>query len=186
MHTSLLPLQSGDVRLRGLRAVDASSYAEGTEDADVRRYGHLPQPEYTPDSVREMITREVRPGMERGDLAVLAIADGASDAFMGSLVLFDVTESGAEVGFWVHPAHRGKGITVTALELAARFAAGSGLRELTARTLPENSASQRVLEGAGFTRTGRATETTPSGQRVELLHYARRVGNPTARHPGGD
>src|SRR5690606_21602551 len=108
---------------------------------------------------------------------VLAIADAASDAFAGSLVLFDVTDHGAEVGVWVHPAHRGKGITTAALRLAVHFASGSGLRELTARTLPENTASQRVLETAGFIGTGSAVETAPSGQQVELLHYMREVGN---------
>lgn len=143
------------------------------------RYGHLPEPEYTPESVREMIPRDIDPGLARGDLAVLAIADAASDIFAGSLVLFDVTDYGAEVGFWVHPAYRGKGITTAALRLAVRFASGCGLRELTARTLPENTASQRVLENAGFVSTGSEVETAPSGQQVELLHYVREIGNPT-------
>ena len=174
LRTSLLPFQDGGVRLRRLRPDDASAYAEGTKDGEVRRYGHLPEPEYTPESVREMITREVNPGLERGDLAVLAIAQAASDAFAGSLVLFDVNEHSAEVGFWLHPAHRGKGITAIALRMAARFASHSGLQELTARTLTDNIASQRVLETVGFVQTGIAKDTTPSGQQLDLLHYARR------------
>lgn len=186
LHSSLLPLQDGGVRLRRLRADDASAYAEGTKDAGVRRYGHLPESEYTAESVREMITRDIDLGLEDGSLAVLAIADAASDVFAGSLVLFDVTGHSVEVGFWVHPAYRGRGITAAALRLAAQFASNSGLRELTARTLPENTASQRVLEAAGFTQTGVATGTTPSGQHVELRHYARHVGTPAAnrRHRG--
>lgn len=177
LESSLLPLQGARVRLRRLRAGDATAYAEGTKDAAVRRYGHLPEPEYTPDTVREMITRDVDTGLARGDLAVLAIADASSDAFTGSLVLFDVTKQRAEVGFWIHPAHRGKNITTEALGLAARFARDSDLQELTARTLPENTASQRVLENAGFTRTGAAVEATPSGERVELLQYSRQLSN---------
>lgn len=175
LRVPLLPLQDGDVRLRRLRASDASAYAEGTKDAGVRRYGHLPEPEYTPVSVREMISRDVDPGLERGDLAVLAIADAASDSFAGSLVLFNVVGESAEIGFWVHPAYRGRGVTVAALKVANRFASGSRLRELTARTSPENAASQRVLEAAGFHKNGRATDTAPSGQRLELLRYSRRV-----------
>lgn len=180
MHSSLLPVQDDGVRLRRLHSDDASAYAEGARDAAVRRYGHLPEPEYTPESVRAMIARDVDPGLEGGHLAVLAIADAASDAFMGSLVLFEVTERSAEVGFWVHPTHRGQGITAAAIGLAARFALGSGLHELTARTLPENAASQRVLEASGFAPTAVATGTTPSGQHVELLHYVRETGNATA------
>src|SRR5699024_5267770 len=120
-----------------------------------------------------MIEREATPGLERGDLAVLAIADAETDAFAGSLVIFDVSEHAAEIGFWTHPAHRGSGVAAVALDLGARFARSSGLRELTARTLPQNSASQRTLAAAGFTLQRRGRDTTPSGDHVELLHYCR-------------
>ncbi len=173
IDSTLLPLQDDRVRLRPLHHGDAAAYAEGTEDPGVREYGHLPEPEYTPESVRQMIYRDVAPGLERGDLAVLAIADGATDQFVGSLVIFDVSDHSAEVGFWVHPDHRGSGVTASALGLAARFARDCGLQELTARTLPENTASRRVLEAAGFALRGREVDTAPSGHRTELLGYSR-------------
>ena len=172
LDAALLPLHNDRARIRPLRADDANAFAEGTQDPAVRQYGHLPEPEYTPESVRTMIETDATPALARGDLAVLAIADTQTDVFAGSLVLFDVQEQRAEVGFWVHPAHRGSGVTAAALALAGRFARESGLHELTARTLPENVASQRALEAAGFVLRDRRPDTTPSGQRVDLLSYS--------------
>lgn len=166
-----LPVADERVRLRPLRASDATGYATGSADADVRSYAHLPEPEYTPESVRRMIELDAAPGLERGDLAVLAIAEAESDAFAGSLVIFDVSADGAEVGFWLHPEARGKGYASAALSLAAEFARTSGLRTLTARTVPDNIGSQRVLGAAGFEQGGSEAGIAPSGQRVELMHY---------------
>ena len=120
-----------------------------------------------------LIRRDVTPGLQRGDLAVLAIADRDSDQFAGSLVLFDVHDGFAEVGFWLHPDRRGAGVAAAAIEQAVRFARDCGLAGLTARTAAENPASQRTLTAAGFTVEGRGVGTAPSGVRVELLHYAR-------------
>jgi len=176
LDAAILPIANSRARLRALRLDDADAFAEGTDDPDVRAYGHLPEPEYTPESVKTMIERDAQPGLERGDLAVLAIADADRDAFAGSLVLFNVTELSAEVGFWLHSRHRGRGMTAAALDLAARFARDSGLTHLTARTAEENVASQHVLARAGFRQTGAGLDTAPSGQRIECLHYTRGVG----------
>lgn len=171
LDVALLPLRNGHARLRQLRHDDAGAYAAGTADPAVQRYGHLPEPSYTPTSVKAMIDGEIHAGLERGDLAVLAIAEAETDEFAGSLVIFDVSKDQGEVGFWVHPDHRGGGIGSAALDLAAQFAHRSGLARLTARTATDNSASQRVLTRVGFAETGRAMGTAPSGHDLTLIHY---------------
>ncbi len=173
LDTTTLPITYEDTRLRSLSELDADTYAAGTRDEAVRRFGHLPEPDYTPDSVRRMIREEVAAGMSSGTLAVLALADAETDRFVGSLVLFDVSSEAAEVGFWIHPDARGEGHARRGLELASRFAHNSGLRTLTARTLPENKASQRCLTTAGFREVERCVGTTPAGQHEELIHYRR-------------
>lgn len=173
LDSALLPLTDGRLRLRPLLSQDATAYAEGTTDPDVRAYAHLPEPHYTTESVTELADTAVPQGLARGDLAVLTITASQSDQFGGSLVIFDVTEETAEVGFWLHPDARGHGLAGSALELAARFAAGSGLSALTARTVPDNLASQRVLTRAGFVPVGKCVGATPSGEQRELLHYRR-------------
>jgi len=113
----------------------------------------------------------IREGLERGDLAVLTIADLTTDAFAGSLVLFGAEQGSAELGFWVHPGRRGKGLARDAVALAIKFAKRSGFVRLTARTLPENQASQRVLEQAGFISGDVMRDVAPSGQEVALIPY---------------
>lgn len=182
LDVALLPLDNDLVRLRLLRPDDAAAYAQGTADREVRTLAHLPGQTYTPQSVRDMIQGDVRAGLERGDLAVLAIADAATDDFAGSLVLFDVTDDAAEVGFWLHPKARGAGRARAALDLAARFAAPSGLRLLRARTVVDNAVSRRVLATVGFVETGARCGVTPSGDEVELVHCTRSL-TPVAPEP---
>ena len=108
--TDSLPVTHDGVLLRPLAEIDAEAYAAGTKDPTVRRYAHLPLPEYTPETVRDLARGEVRKGLESGRLAVLSILDATTEAFFGSLVLFDVTEHEAEVGFWLSPHARGHGV----------------------------------------------------------------------------
>lgn len=182
LDATTLPITLGTTRLRPLSELDADAYAAGTRDEAVRRFGHLPEPDHTPESVRRMIREEVAAGLSSGTLALLALADAETDRFVGSLVLFDVSSEAAEVGFWIHPDARGDGHARRGLELASRFAHSSGLRTLTARTLPENKASQRCLTTAGFREVERAVGTTPAGQCEELFHYRRDL-KPTAQWP---
>nr|VDG62679.1 acetyltransferase, GNAT family, putative [Streptococcus thermophilus] len=168
-----LPIALENTRLRPLSELDADAYAAGTKDEAVRRFAHLPEPDYTPESVRRMICDEAAAGLSSGTLAVLALADAETDRFVGSMVLFDVSSEAAEVGFWIHPGARGEGHARRGLELASRFARNSGLQTLKARTLPENKASQHCLTAAGFRETGQGVGITPAGQREELFHYRR-------------
>ena len=179
LDATTLPITFENTRLRPLSELDADAYAAGTKDEAVRRFGHLPESDYTPESVRRMIRDEVAEGLSSGTLAVLALADAETDRFVGSLVLFDVSSEAAEVGFWIHPDARGAGHARRGLELASHFARSSGLQTLTARTLLENKASQRCLTNAGFHKVERAVGTTPAGLREELFHYRRDL-KPTA------
>jgi RimJ/RimL family protein N-acetyltransferase len=178
IDSSLLPLSAEHVRLRQLEARDAEAFAGGSFDPLVREYGHLPQPNYTTESVLEMIRKEANPGLERGDLAVLAIAD-SNDSFAGSLVLFNVTEDEAEVGFWLHPNFRGLGLSISAVELSAELATRSGMVRLLARTAVKNIASQRVLVQTDFKEMTRSADIAPSGEQLDLIHFQRNLQTPT-------
>ncbi len=170
--TDFLPVTHDGVLLCPLAEADAEAYAAGTKDPAVRHYAHLPLPEYTPETVRDLARGEVRKGLESGRLAVLSILDAATEEFFGSLVLFDITEHEAEVGFWLSPHARGRGVARRALATATRLARRLGLRSLTARTAPENTASRRTLEAAGFHPEGAPRRsTTPSGAHVTTQHY---------------
>lgn len=174
--SSHLPCRVDDIVVRELDSRDAEAFASGTTDPAVQQYGHLPLSHYTPEIVCDQIDGVIAQGLADGSLAVLAIADADSDAFLGSLVLFDLTDDRAEVGFWLAAESRGRGAAAKALEAAEHIVAAMGLELLTARTSPQNLASQRVLERAGFEQKGVPTEQqTPSGARVPVLTFERPV-----------
>jgi RimJ/RimL family protein N-acetyltransferase len=85
----------------------------------------------------------------------------------------------AEIGYWVAPEARGKGIATRAVRAAveAAFEAGLGRIELLAE--PENPASQRVAQAAGFQREG--LRRMPAGRgrdRYDFVAYARLSSDP--------
>lgn len=170
----LLPRERGTIRLRRLDGRDAEDYAVGAEDDLVRRFGHLPLDRYTPEVVRQQIDDVIDPGLRAGTLAVLAIADVESDDFLGSAVVFDIDGDRAEVGYWVAPRARGRGVATHAVRALVELTASSGTRRLVAKTSPENLASQRVLTRCGFSQVGEPTEErTPSGRLATVLTYSR-------------
>ncbi len=64
----------------------------------------------------------------------------------------------AEIGWWLAPEARGRGVAPVAVDLVAAWALGPplGLRQVWARIDPGNAASARVAAGAGFRLLGRA------------------------------
>ena len=79
----------------------------------------------------------------------------------------------ASVGYWLSPEARGRGAATVAVQLAARWAFSElGVQRLELTTAPENVASQRVAERAGFTREGvlrRLLATKTDGRQDAVL-----------------
>jgi ribosomal-protein-alanine N-acetyltransferase len=81
-----------------------------------------------------------------------------ADAVAGGLMLFNPTPpplSSAVLGYWVDDARAGRGLATRAVAEALEIAFGDmRLHRLEAGTLPQNVASQRVLQKNGFTCVG--------------------------------
>jgi [ribosomal protein S5]-alanine N-acetyltransferase len=83
----------------------------------------------------------------------LAIADAVSRTFLGAIEV-RLGDPGS-IGYWVAPGARGRGVATRALVLLSRWAlTDGGVERLELTTHPENFASQRVAEKAGFVREG--------------------------------
>jgi RimJ/RimL family protein N-acetyltransferase len=103
----------------------------------------------------------------------LVIAVG--DAAVGEVGLrnVDAERRRAEIGWWIAPDHRGRGLATAAVRLLAGWALGPpcGLVQVWARIDPANLPSARVAASAGLRRLGRsaagedvwATTTPASG-----------------------
>jgi RimJ/RimL family protein N-acetyltransferase len=111
-----------------------------------------------------------------GTQAHLAMRDAASDAFAGDIGLFEVSPAGqAMIGYAVAPAWRGRGLATRAVRLLSAWALqATGIARLGAGADPSNTASQRVLTKAGFTREGyqRGHLPAPGGGRADVISYA--------------
>jgi [ribosomal protein S5]-alanine N-acetyltransferase len=81
-------------------------------------------------------------------------------AMVGMIVLADVVREPLQlgnIGYFVSREHNGRGLATRAVAEVVEFAFGeAGLHRLEAGTLPDNHASQRVLEKNGFVRFGLA------------------------------
>ncbi|MGC9666828.1 GNAT family N-acetyltransferase [Planosporangium sp. 12N6] len=112
-----------------------------------------------------------------GAQATLAIRDAVTDTFAGEIGLYyhEPPTGQAMIGYDLDPAWRGKGYASRAVRLLAGWAfAYTGIVRIIAGTAPENVASQRVLEAAGFRREGYQRSRLPAagGGRLDDLLYA--------------
>lgn len=73
---------------------------------------------------------------------------------VGFIDLFDYDGAAASVGVLIYaPDDRGRGYTTAALKLLCENARRLGIRVLNCTVPPENTASRRLFEKAGFTET---------------------------------
>ncbi|GHF78638.1 RimJ/RimL family protein N-acetyltransferase [Amycolatopsis bartoniae] len=105
-----------------------------------------------------------------------AIAEPTTGALLGEVGLKDLDlEAGhGEIALWIHPASRGRGISVPAVSAAVRFGFGAlGLRQVAYRHHPDNVASEAVAKRCGFERVGMSKDPyTPGQQLVSWLRTA--------------
>ncbi len=146
------PLTDGHIALRLFREDDAPALVEAARDPDIPRLTALPELE-SEAWAREWIALVERRWRD-GSRATFATADARTDELLGSIGVRDVDGNG-QIGYWVLPAARGRGVATRALRLISLWA----LRDLDLRRAQlhadvENVASQRVAERAGYTREG--------------------------------
>jgi RimJ/RimL family protein N-acetyltransferase len=148
------PLTEGDIRLRPWERRDVPAVTAACQDPEIPRWTVVPH-NYTERHARDFI------GGTAADLAAgrelaLAIVD-PGDRVLGALGLsnFDWPNLKAEIGYWMVPEARRRGIGARATRLFALWAITTlGLERVELLANPENEASQRLAERAGFTREG--------------------------------
>jgi RimJ/RimL family protein N-acetyltransferase len=150
-------LGDGSLVLRPWRPEDVPRVAEICRDSEIARWTRVPSP-YTEEHARAWIEQTVRDWDARRGEAAFAVEDAAGGpvlAAIGLRLLHEEYGVRGSVGYWVAAEARGRGVATGALRLVSRW----GLRELGLPrvelvTDPDNVASQRVAEKAGFRREG--------------------------------
>jgi RimJ/RimL family protein N-acetyltransferase len=104
---------------------------------------------------REIERRWTEDGLIGGAVSILA-AGLENGTCVGVVSWRSVSETGnLEIGIWVHPEHRGRGIgTEAQRQLVDYLFATTPVHRLQAGTEVDNVAEQRALERVGFQREG--------------------------------
>ncbi|RDI74415.1 Acetyltransferase [Gaiella occulta] len=155
-------LDGGDIRLRHGREDDVPALVALVDD-EMRRQLLLPE------VVDAALTRRM---LLHG--GVLLVVDAASDEPLGGVRLF-LHGDAVEIGYWLGPAARGRGIATRALELVSdTVVADLRPARLEVRTTVGNAPSERVAERAGYRRVGPEPPLEyPGGRIVHTTLYVR-------------
>jgi RimJ/RimL family protein N-acetyltransferase len=159
---------------------DVGDLVAGYADPEVRRF-LPPLPAAFTREQAESYVSDVAPGAFAGGGALYAIADPVTDRLLGAIGLGKlVPERGqGELGYWVGPWARGRGVATAAVRALTEHVFHTGLARIELLTHRENPFSQRVALAAGFQPEGVRRGVLPGrdGGRDDLLCYARLAGD---------
>jgi RimJ/RimL family protein N-acetyltransferase len=112
---------------------------------------------------------------EQGRLLALAALDAETGEVIGGGMLhhLDAERGIVEIGYWVFPPARGRGVATTIARMLAEHAFSLGVERVAAYVDVGNTASERVVERAGFTREGVVRSMPkPDGRRVDKTLFS--------------
>ncbi len=147
------PLADELVRLRPLEPTDADDVFAACQDPDIARWTTVPQP-YRPEDAQTFVD-ETRRAWSEGRDPTFAIVEQASGRLAGAIGLRAERAGVWEVGYWIAPWGRARGVATAALRLISGWAlAELGARRIGLLFYVGNEASARVAEKAGYRREG--------------------------------
>lgn len=163
------------VMLDALRDEDAEAVAAGASDAHTARWLPVPVP-YSVDDAHEFMALQ-RELAAAGTLLALAIRRSGEPALVGAIAAHLTGRVGeCELGYWLHPAARGQGLTPRALRLMAGHVFSTlPVHRVELLVHPANVASRRVCAAVGCAEEGlrRAAARKPRGPGYEpMLVYS--------------
>ncbi len=175
--------ETSRLRLRPWRHTDSPGPGQGPDGDSLRFMPAGAEP--GPDDFSAWLARRRRE-MDTGAGVHWCIADLDTDEMLGNVQVFGMEPAEvrfqAEVGYWLRPGARGRGVVGEALPPVLAHAVrpsnegGLGLIRLHAATNSDNYSSQSILRAAGFTQWGaghqawrRADGSLSDGVYFELL-----------------
>ncbi|MCW2802040.1 MAG: hypothetical protein QOF52_373 [Propionibacteriaceae bacterium] len=170
-------LRTGALTLRPFADSDVRRIVEATIDVRTRHWlVALPEP-YGSAEARGYIdsTREL--GAQYRGLA-WCIADPSDDQCLGAITLEGLGgySRRVEIGYWTHPAVRGRGVMTAAVRAVTRYAEDNEVADsILIRCAAGNAASRHVAESAGYTFIGVQPRCEPlgDGSLSDLVLYTR-------------
>ncbi|TDC63253.1 GNAT family N-acetyltransferase [Streptomyces hainanensis] len=160
-------IDAGWLRLRPFTDADIDWVHRVSLDPALERFIDLPSP-YLREHAAYFVERLAVEGWRSGTRAEFLAEDAGTAGRLGRVGLHLRGDRTAEIGFWVAPTSRGRGVAPTAARAVCRWAfAELGLDHVEWRAEVGNDASRRVAEKIGF-----RVEAT---LRRRLVHRGERV-----------
>ncbi|YAL81885.1 GNAT family N-acetyltransferase [Dermacoccaceae bacterium W4C1] len=167
------PLSDARVRLRPWQENDLDCVREAATDPRIP-FGTSVPAQFTPEAGAAFLRRQDERRRAHEGLS-LAICPRESGQAVGLLYLAIRPQAAvAGLGYWLIPSARGSGLVQAAIQLAMPWVFEAWqLQRLEAWVVPDNIASQRVLQACGFSQEGRLRNflNTPNGSQ-DVLVYA--------------
>jgi RimJ/RimL family protein N-acetyltransferase len=174
MRLSVPPegLRARGILLRLPLLDDVDGILPAFTDPELREAGNLPA-----FGREELIAslRELPLLAESGRLLALAAVDAETGEVIGGGTLhhLDAERKIVEIGYFVLPHARRRGVATKIARLLAEHAFSLGIERVAAYVNVGNTASERVVERAGFTREGVVRSMPkPDGRRVDKTLYS--------------
>ncbi len=165
-------VRAGDLVLRPPRREDVDAMVPAFSDPAIREAGNLPS--LGRDEL--LATLPHLPGLAAsGRLLPLVVVDAACGTILGGGTLhhLDAERGIVELGYWLFPEARGRGVATRVARLLAEHAFSLGVQRVAAYVNVGNGPSDRVLQRAGFTREGVVRSLPkPDGRRVDKTLYS--------------
>ena len=166
-------LRSGELLLRTPTRADVDVLAPAFRDPDVGGEAGLPPVDAR--MLRAMLREQLPWLRERGLLAPYVIEDSDAGTILGgaNLRLFDPMRETVELGYWLFVEARGRGVATRVVVALVENSHASGINRVEAHVRIGNTASERVLERAGFEREGvKRKLLRHAGARVDATLFA--------------
>jgi RimJ/RimL family protein N-acetyltransferase len=149
-------LRDGTVELRPVSEAEGTAFTEAFQDPAIAEGAYHGQIAATEETLGPYLKRNAE-RMEAGDAVLLGVWEADAERLSGQTMLFNINwdEATAELGFWVAPWARGRGLSEPALRLTVAFAFDHlGVERLYGLTGVDNDAAHRAMKGAGLRREG--------------------------------
>lgn len=149
-------LTDGVVLLRPPTEADLDAITRACQDPEIAAWVSTPFP-YRRSHAEGFLRHVVHPGWETGRELVWSIRDAADDRLLGMIGLHGVADRSAEVGFWIAPWGRARGVAGRAVGLVLDHAfdpEGLDLVRVLWQAFVGNWPSRRIVWRAGFRMEG--------------------------------
>jgi RimJ/RimL family protein N-acetyltransferase len=166
-------LVHGDITLRPLKEKDIDPIFQACQDPTITAFTRVPYP-YERSMAEEFVRESDTAYRNHHSISFAIEVEGK---FVGTIGLHSLSigDHTSEVGYWMDPDFRAKGICTQALKALSDFAIQvMGFRRLEAYANFDNVASQRVMERAGYQRDAllKNAATNRLGEQFDMALYS--------------